>query len=465
MVGNKVSEGRQPQRSVKSSRSQRDIPRAQETIYNFLLEIVKTWDAETVLAEFRHLFIHHTDTISSHTLPALYEIVFSNQEAEFRNTLKRSCYILINNWDITRNHKFIQQLIQLFTDPILTKPTMSPTLKRLRGWIKNFVDSPDFQELQLFASRYEERDIHWSRRYISYLLVPQYIDLNNPVEQREAAKTLSRKLKEKFKFELALYTAHSESSVNPVAAKEKLPRNPTLLGDEGLRLIKMIVARKGMFSYANLASIFLKQTQNLTYRQFKESLKKYLIFSEENYDYVDTLRTQFSEKLDALYTIHNDRVIDDALLLRTANRMIDALTSEDQREPSPLFILLLSQGNPLTLVVVLLKIILICRYARTHLDSRIAQLIKYYEEIPQEECQWVVSFFEIFNITMTIYAENIEYNLVNMGNGGSASSGEANLNTYRIFSQLKSDKTVDDEPILEEALGSEPPEEMQTVVE
>lgn len=443
MVGNKLTERRQPQLMVKPKRFQRDIARAQETIYNFLLEIVKTWSPDAVLAEFRHLFINHNDTISSNTLPALYEIVFANEEVEFRNTIKRSCYILINNWDISRSHKSIQQLIQIFSDPILDKPTMSPTLKRLRAWLKNFLVSEDFQELKLFATRYEEREkIHWSERYVSYLLVPQYIDLNNPIEQREAAKTLSRRLKEKFKYDLALYTAHSQSP----AVEQKLPKNPTLLGDEGLRLIKMIVARRGMFSYTSLANIFINQTQNLSYQDFKKSLQKYLIFSEENHEFVETLKVQLAEKLDSLYVAHHDRPIDDALLLRTSNKVIDYLTTEDHHEPSSLFILLLSQGNPLTLVVVLLKIILICRYARTHLDARIAELIQFYKEFPQDECQWVVSFFEIFNITLTIYAENIEYNLVNMG-GKDLERVKADLGAYRIFSQLKSANALDDSEI------------------
>lgn len=422
---------RQP---LNKKRSPQSIARAQETIYAFLLEIVRDWSPEDVLIEFRHLFIEHAETSGSAIMPALYEIIFSNQEAEFRNTLKRCCYILINNWELSRNHQAIQQLIKLFSDSVIDKSTMSPTLKRMRTWVKNFIGSGDFQELKLFAMRYEERDRHWSERYVSYLLVPQYIDLNNPIEQREAAKLLSHNLKEKFKFELAIYTAHNQPAIE---APLNTPKNPTLLGDEGLRLIKAIVARRGLFSYTNLANIFLKQTQNLGYRGFKRALQKYLIFSVENHEFVEALNYQLTEKLTALYTAHDDRSIDDALLLRTTNRVIEFLTTEDHREPSSLFVLLLSRGTPLTLVVVLLKLILICRYARTHLDARIAELIKYYQEFPQEECQWVVSFFEIFNITMTIYAENIEYNLVSMGNGIKPPNG--NLETYRIFSQLKQD--------------------------
>lgn len=446
MFGDKLAAHQSVQSSAKLGPSRRNVPKAQEAIYEFLLEIVKNWPPEEVLKEFKHLFIHHSDTVSSATLPYLYEIVFANQEQEFRNTLKRSCYILINNWDITRNHDSIQKLTQLFSDPILYRHTISPTLKRLREWLRNFIASVDFQELKLFAARYEDRGrIHWSQRYASYLLVPQYINLENPMEQRQAARNLSRKLKEKFKFDLAMYTALSQEGA---ALPERKLDNPTSLGDDVLRLIKRIVAKRGFFSYPHIAHIFLNQTKNLSYGAFKQSLLEYLIFSVDHDEFACTLRSQFAEKLSTLYSDHDDKVINNALILRTSNRVIEYLTTENHQEPSSLFVLLLSQGNSLTLVMVLLKIMLICRYSRTHLEARIADLIRYYASYSEEECQWVVNFFEMFRIITAIYTENIEYNLVNMNDSCSSQNLEADTEVYRIFSQLKHRPALDLEPDL-----------------
>lgn len=445
MSGDKLTANQSLQPPEKPSQSRRNVPKAQEAIYEFLLEIVKNWAPDDVLKEFKHLFIHHSDTVSSNTLPYLYEIVFANQEQEFKNTLKRSCYILINNWDISRNRESIQKLIQIFSDPILYKHTISPTLKRLREWLRNFIASADFQELKLFAARYEDRGkVHWSQRYASYLLVPQYINLDNPLEQRQAARNLSRELKEKFKFDLAMYTALSQD----VTAKERKLENPTSLGDDVLRLIKRIVAKRGFFSYPNIAHIFLNQTKNLTYHGFKQSLLEYLIFSVEQDEFASTLKSQLLEKLSRLYSDHDDEVVNNALILRTANRVLDYLTTENQQEPSSLFVLLLSQGNALTLVIVLLKVILICRYARTHLEARIADLIRYYASYSEEECQWVVNFFEMFRIITAIYTENIEYNLVNMNQSCSHQHLEADMEVYRIFSQLKRQVGLEPEPDL-----------------
>jgi hypothetical protein len=419
--------------------SKRDAKQAQEAIYSFLLDAVRTWPAAAVLEEFKRLFIHHVDTVSSTTLPALYEIVFANDEQEFRNTLKRSCYILINNWETSREHQAIQDLVAVFEDPIIYRRTVSPTLKRLRAWLIQFVEGQDYADLKLFISRYTKpAERHWSARYTSYLLTSQYADADNPIEQREAARIAAQRMRDKFKLDLAMYTAKSQMAIS----RQHMPENPTGLGDEVLRLIKTIVMRRGTFSYTNLASIFLKQTEGTRYENFKKSLLKYIVFSLPQEDIVAVIQQNLGEKLDALYDDHHDEEINDALLLRTCNRVIEYLTTEDRRSPSQLFCLLLASNNPLPLVSVLLKIILICRNSRTHLEARIADLIRFYEDSSQDECQWVINFFEVFNVTFTIYTENVEYSLVAISQMrsrlmASDQASNSDLNAYRIFSQLR----------------------------
>lgn len=443
MIRDSLPDAYRDESSYRFSRSGRNIQNAQDILYNFLLEIVKKWPPEEVLLEFKRLFIYHVDSVNSEAMQAVYDIVFSNNEEEFRNTLKRCCYILVNNWDASRHYKPIQELIQVFADPCFNRHTASPTLKRLRLWIANFISGKDFEELKLFASRYEELGRGpWSSRYTSYLLVPQYIDLRNPIEQREAARALSKQLKDRFKFDLAMYIARSQTR----SATERPPKNPTALGDEVLRLIKTIVAKRGPFSYVNLANIFTNQTQNLSYEDFKQSLLNYLMFSMDSQTFAEMLRANLKEKLEGLYTSHHEETISNALVLRTCNRVIDYLTTEGQEEPSPLFAMLLSQGNPITLVTVLLKIILICKHSRTHLESRIAILIKYYQDYPEDECAWVVNFLEVFNVTFAIHAENVQYNLVKMAPEPPQKPQFFDPDTYRIFSQLKNEAEVEFTP-------------------
>ncbi|OUC12274.1 MAG: hypothetical protein B0A82_23450 [Alkalinema sp. CACIAM 70d] len=444
MIGDVLPNEHRDVWSEKLTQSERTIQLAQQTIYQFLLEIVRKWPPEEVLLEFKRLFLYHVDSVSASAINALYDLVLSNNEEEFRNTIKRSCYILVNNWDAARRYRAIQDLIEAFQEQF-PRDTISPTLGRLRYWVDNFRHSQDYADLKLFASRYDpqqaDQDGPWAKRYTAYLLVPQYVDLNNPIEQREAARAMAQQLRDQFKFELAMYVARSQAK----QSTDRPLKNPTVLGDDVLRLIKTIVAKRGSYSYPNLANIFLNQVRQVSYREFKLSLRKYLVFSIESNDFSRMLQTRLTEKLDPLYEEHHNEPLTDAMLLRTCNRVIDYLTTETHNEPSSLFALLLSQGNPMTLVIALLKLVLVSRNSRVYLETRIADLIRYYENFPEEDCHWVVNFLEIFNVTFTIYAENVQYNLIRMAGDRIdeiTASTEQNLDAYRIFSQLKSHQDV-----------------------
>lgn len=441
MIRDVLSESHHTESRIKLNKLSFEIQQAQETIYDFLLETVRQQPPEKTLQTFKQLFIDYDASAGNPVaIQALSELIFANKEPEFRDTLKRSCYILINNWYTSRNYNTSKELVELFLDVNLAKKTLSPTLSRQRSWLLNFVKGQDYYDLKLFISKHDSSDKEsWSNRYTSYLLVPQYTNPQNPVEQREAARTLSQKLKDQFKFELAMYTARSQSAVH----KDQIPVNPTGLGDKVLHFIKMIVARHGSFSYENLAHIFLEQTRGIYYDNFKGCLQNYLIFSVENKDFARTLKEKLTEKLESLYKDYHEEQIDDALLLRTCNRLIEYLTTEDQQEPSPLFILLMSQGHHLTLVIVLLKLILICPNARAHLETCVAKLIQYYSTFPEEDCKWVIVFFEVFKITFAIHADNVQYNLIRMDNKTAGDRAETALDAYRVFSQLRQCATQD----------------------
>ena len=418
-----------------------NLQQAQETIYQFLIELVNRSSPETVLLEFKQLFLFGESSLSLEVNKALYEVIFHKESGEFRNTLKRSCYILINNWSASRNYKYIQQLIQTLGEAKDQTHTLSSSLRRLRSWLTDFIDSEDYQELELFVLPFIENErVNWSHRYAFYLLVPQYLDSQNPIEQRDLASHLAKRLKEKFKFELVMYTVHCNS---PTVKDEKIT-NPTRLGKGVLRLLQQLISKNFLFSYTNYARLFLEQTQELNYKQFKQSLLKYLVYSgrdasggECDRNSSDQIKKPLAQKLANLYKNHHQEPNNLDLLLRTSRRTIEFMTTEDGKEPSSLFILLASQGNPLTIVITLLKIILLCNYVRTHLDVCIAKLIQYYENYPETECQWFINFLDIFNVVLAIYTENVQYNFVKIEAGDSANQQVASPENYRIFSQLK----------------------------
>lgn len=424
---------------VKCNSQQTSLQIAQERLYNLLIDIVQTSPPEEVLQQFQQLLLNFIDAYNIEQLAGSYEFSLAIHEQEFKQTIKRCCYIIINNWESRRNYKYINELLRTIASRQFWGNINNPRLHIYSTWLENFVNSNDYAELKTGNYKYDKPvynqygNAHWANRYSSYLLVAQACDVNRPREQQEAARKLSKQMKDKFKFELAMYIARSQSA----ASHTSRYKNPSILGDEVLRLIKMIVVKKGVFSYENLANIFIKQTKEQNLLTFKESIQKYLFYTADKQDLIANVKQQLIEKLALWRTEYHEEIINNNLLLRICNKLIDYLTTENGQEPSSLFILLLSQGNPLTLIIVLLKIILVCKNARSHLEVRIAHLIKYYEKYPEEECKWFINFLEIFNITFAIYAENVEYNLIKMREEQPDHHPLLNLDAYRVFSQLK----------------------------
>ena len=407
---------------------------AQELICQFFMEELRKNSPESVLEKFNDLFIEPTGAVNSTPCQALNIIIRSGSEETFIYTLKRSIYILVNNWSSARQQKYVQQLIQLLSTSFNIQTLYSFTLKRLTLWRRNFVNSQDYQELKLFAAKYENRSQgHWSHRYRSYLLVSQTADVSKPLEQQEAARTYSKQLKARFKYELAMYTARS----SPTTCQPNPSPNPTSLGDEVVRLIQKILKKRSRFSYASLARIFINQNQDICYKNFKQNILNYLFFATDNPGLAETLKTYLASHLNILYQEHDHQPWDNHLLLRTCKRLIEYLTIMNHKKPSLLFVTLISQDQSLTLAILLLKIVLLCPQTHSHLECCLAQLIQYYKNQPEAECEWLINFLEVIQLTLTIYIENVQYNLVNMSKNTSTSRANDDENIYRIFSQIQ----------------------------
>lgn len=443
MAINGLDISQEEQDIVKSKSQPMNLQIAQERLYSFLVGIVQKWRPDDTLQEFKSLFIDFNDSPNLAKSTGLYRISFMKKEKDFSYTIKRCFYILVNNWEAQRRYKYIHELIKLFDDyQYQTQPNSSDEIIH-KIWLKNFINSQEYQDIKLLAEKYKKQvsDLptksNWSNRYTSYLLSAQAFDDKKPREQQEVARKLSRQMKDKFKFELAMYIARSQSS----ASSKSRYKNPSLLGDNIIRIIKIILVKKGRFSYENLANIFIKQTENQKLKDFKQSLQNYLFFTIASQGCTNTVMQQLSETLSSWKKEADEKIVTPNLFLRICTRLIDCLIIENGTEPSALFNLLLSQGHPLTLIILLLKIILICENARSHLEIKIAHLIRYYENFPEEECQKFINFLEFFNITFAIYAENVEYTLIKINDSVSdvETLNSENIDDYRVFSQSRMD--------------------------
>ncbi|HAN76249.1 MAG TPA: hypothetical protein DCQ51_00125 [Planktothrix sp. UBA8407] len=403
-----------------------------EVIYEFFLNGVQTSSSEAVLDSFEQLFFYLLCPKEPKVKTAL-ETILSAETGEscFHGTIQRCCYILINNWLLKRQQKLIKNLIKILSNPPDIEQTyLSIQESRLILWVNNFLNSEDYQNL-LQCANFDRHD--WSSRYQSYLLVPQYLNPRNSREQKEVARNLAQQLKDKYKFDLAMYIARLESPTG----RNRTPNNPTQLGDEVVSLIKQTISTQRIFNYGTQANLFLQNTQNFHYQEFKQCLPQYLMFNLSQQYPANILREKIEEKLQSLYRLHDDKIINQALIIRNCNRLIEYLLIEQGKAPSFLFNLMIRQGSQLTLVILLLKLVLLASPCRTYLDICIANLIQFYQDHAEVRFQGLIQFLEIFNLVFTLFTENVQYFLVKTKDLAPGTQSETELDTYRLFCQFK----------------------------
>ena len=188
-----------------------------------------------------------------------------------------------------------------------------------------FIQSEDFQSLQLFALHLDDhnkQDQKWGNRFASYLLAYQYTNPASPLEQRQAANLLAQKLKNKFKFDLAMYTAR----VGNHSSVQNHQTNPTSLSNNVINLVTLMLTKKSVLNCQKLAINFLENTKDSSYQEFKISLLKYLDFSVTDVEISETVQTKLQDGLLEFKSNHDDYPVNISLILKTTKYLISEIT-------------------------------------------------------------------------------------------------------------------------------------------
>lgn len=420
------------------------IEQAQQHIYNFFLGIIKYYQTDEILDQFNKLFINYEEIKNIKAYYALGEIIFHNREEDFKHTLLRCCYILNNNWALNGNLSACQKLVDLFLANSIGVPTKIHKLKKLRAWLQNFVKSDEYQTLRSLSGKSGVyKNYHnWCERFSSYLLISEYTDFNKPVEQRQYAEIMARKIKKQFKFDLAMYTARIESRKDT-----KLDRNnPTSLGDGVLILIKKVLNKQGHEGLRVISKKFRDRINDITFLEFKEYLFAYLGVSRDDLEIPEAMRLTVVEKFRYFQQYKDDQEMTTSLLHASCNRILQYILLNERRQPSNFLQLSLDSNNFLSPVILLLKVVLLCPKSRLYLESYIAELIKFYSAYDEVECRSFISFLDILNVTLAIFDEDTDYSLVKMKDYEN-DVPDVNLDNYRVFSQYKRLADLEPQPV------------------
>ncbi|MBO9999598.1 MAG: hypothetical protein J7641_11425 [Cyanobacteria bacterium SID2] len=414
----------------------RDIT-IREMVCNYFLALLPSHSISEIVEAFEKLWFPQPAPLAP---PANRVIRDTLRQQDFEMlwpSFWQSIYLILNAWDNCQDVAAYQQFVACLDRQLQPAESFESLPCYLQHWIATITNSQAYWDLKRFVAAYIQFKTQtsdegsWSDRYVDSWLMSVHLNTQNCHQQQELVLKLANRIRHQFKLDLALYVARSQSNTSQPQT------NPTIFGNDFLRVLKTIVASAVSQQHRQRARVFNRTLGDVNYQRFKKLLQKYSISSTGNSDLVMAFELHFAQKMSLLYPSQNDRSVNDILRLATCNQAIKLFTTEDGESPSQLFQLAVSRGKFLTLVSILSKILLISPDSLGQLDICIAALLEYYEQQLESEIDRIIPLFEILKIAISIGFGDIEYSLVKRKNTSGVPS-KSNLEDYQIFTQAKS---------------------------
>lgn len=400
------------------------IYQAEQELYNHLLTHVREESPERLIERFKILFLQgsgYPDTEISGIVRDLTTL--QNAPDEFNNVFNRCCHILINHWQMeTKHQEAIGELIHSIEEP--QRRIQSRDARKLQSLVQNFKTTEEFQTLQRLVNivdRSKHQDKPPNERPLAsligrypYLYSHSLLSDNSSYEQQQTILQMQAQRQRQYETHLTKYVAYKVKRAQLLRQKPELAnntriiqpiRNPTMLSDKELYVaVKQFTGRvEGSQTYKDMAQNFVTHTsQTRTFREFKQDFYEYLIASiDESYG-----KRQFNEKLYqhlmATLPQSDDQKLSDFLIIRTCSQLINFLVVESPQNPNHYVLVdLLSNIGPTAVMAILLKILLICRKVKPHMEKRFAILFDHYDQSTREAVQWLVKSLENLQVALS----------------------------------------------------------------
>ena len=408
----------------------------EQILYNHLIYCVKRESPTQLIERFRHLFIDGIGYPDPEIAQALSRITASKlAEQQFKHILNRCCHILVNSWRRHPKHQVaIADLVALFKSP-----SSKSTNKRLQELVQIFTQSEEYLALQrlkgLFPGGEKAPAANTANNQASnrplaklinrypYLYTHYLLGEGSSSEEQQTIRQLQAQRQRQFEINLSQYATYlvrrvqiSRQTSSTSAAQIIQPvRNPTLLSDRELFLaLKQFVGKvEGSYTYRELAQCFLTHScTTQSYLTFKDDLYEYLITSiEPEYG-----RHQFNERLykqiKNTFPQFNSQKVDDLLLVRTCCQLFSFLVESPKQPEHLLFIDLISNIGSRQTTGLLLKIALLSRKAKPHLEKRFSILFNHYESQVVNDILWLVESLENLNLALIVNFGTVDLSFI-----------------------------------------------------
>jgi hypothetical protein len=411
----------------------------EQQVYQHLLHLVQMEPPNQMIERCRALFLEGAGYPEPEILLILDKITASKKATEeFNFFLNRCCHILINRWHMQPQlHGAIAELVNLFEqEPVKSRAASIRyrEIRRLRELVKLFTSSEQYVILQRFTQVVNQTALTENtvpenqplvtliRRY-PYLYEHCLMGEDSTFEQQQTVKHLQTQRQKKFEVDLSQYITYkvrrsqvikkvSEAEANRILRSVD---NPTLLSDRELyATLKQFMGKADNgHTYNESAQRFLKySTQVSNFRSFKDDLYEYLVSSIDGQYGKRQFNQRLYSQLQNTLPQADGQKLNDFLIVRTCSQLLNFLVVNSSSSPQHFtFVDLITNQGTLQTIGLLLKIVLICRKVRPHLEKRLAILFNHYESATTNCISWLVKVFEQLNIALSIHFGNIDLSL------------------------------------------------------
>lgn len=425
--------------STWTARYTRHIAEEEQQLYDHLLNIVQTEMPSQLVQRFRALFIDGVGYPDEEISAILDKIATSKAaDQEFRFVLNRCCHILINRWQARPQFQsYIPTLVDLFeATPARSgyELSRSRSVRRVRELVRDFATTEQYLTLrrlaQVMGQSVDSESLAGNeplgmliRRY-PYLYDHCLLAEGSTYEQQQTIRQLRSRAQRRYEIDLSQFVTYqvrrsqlSRSNLPENATRVLQPvNNPTLLPDQELFTALKHFAGKsqGAYTYRDLAQCFLvHSSQTATFHGFKDDLYQYITSSVDaeygNRQFNNQLYTQLKNTLPE----SNAQKMNDFLLVRTCSQLLNFLVVESSQKPNHfLFVDLISNIGPALTTGLLLKIVLICRKVKPHLEKRFSILFNHYESFKREAVQWLVQAMEYLNLALSTNFSTLDLSFI-----------------------------------------------------
>jgi hypothetical protein len=409
--------------------SARHVEQEEQQLYDHLLHLVQSEIPSQLVNRFHALFIEGAGYPDLEISAALDKIAGAKAaDQEFRFVLNRCCHILINRWQSRPQHQaYIPALVDLF-EAIPSRSTKdysrARSTRRVRELARGFVDTEQYLTLRRLAQvigQSPEADVLAPEAEPLGSLIQRYPYLydhclltdGSTHEQQQTIRQLRARAQRQYEIDLSQFVTYQVrrsqlSRINHSEAANRVlqpAKNPTLLSDQELCVALKHFAGKsqGSHTYRDLAQCFLTHSaQTQSFGSFKDDLYQYMTASVDS----EYGNRQFNNQLHALLKItlpeSNSQKVNDFLLVRTCSQLLNFLVVESPQTPSHfVFVDLISNLGPTVTTGLLLKIVLICRKVKPHLEKRFSILFNHYEDSKRDVVIWLVQAMEHLNLALS----------------------------------------------------------------